>query len=359
MDPDDGHPLQELAAVKPAAWSTSSSLSLAVSGARRGQQQPVDEEWLDDDTHWQRCAESGDQANCARCRFEAGFAGMLRRGASGFQAENDSAAWKNLFQFQHPTAGWRTWLTTKPHAWGGKWSMGCWICAHYEPPRFGSSFGRLEVSMKNTVAPSSFKKHEGSQSHLEAVAAMKAQLAAHSSEGLFTQATDAVPRLEKFYLAGLVVSRHDTFTDFEHYLRGLALTCPLPTGSDVSRPVCCQMIRALAKPLYDQDQSVIEHSSSASIAFDVRDELLLVVGRFAYHSLKNGHLPPLGLYECLLGTARVKKDSGPRASATTVEFILKQACHRRNGRMTTLDSDLWNHLKATSGAAHFSNTWKP
>ena len=47
------------------------------------------------------------------------------------------------------------------------------------------------------------------------------------------------------------------------------------------------MIRALAKPLCDQDQSVIEHSSSASIAFDVRDELLLVVGRFAYHSLKN------------------------------------------------------------------------
>ena len=137
MDPDDGRPLQELAAVKP---------GFAVSGARRGQQQPVDEEWLDDDTHWQRCAESGDQANCARCRFEAGFAGVLRRGASGFQAENDSAAWKNLFQ--HPTAGWRTWLTTKPRAWGGKWSMGCWICAHYEPPRFGSSFGRLEVSIR-------------------------------------------------------------------------------------------------------------------------------------------------------------------------------------------------------------------
>ena len=90
------------------------------------------------------------------------------------------------------------------------------------------------------MAPSSFKKHEGSQSHLEAVAAMKAQLAADSSEGLFTQATDAVPRLEKFYLAGVVVSRHDMFTDFEHYVRGLALTCPLPTGSDVSRPVCCQ-----------------------------------------------------------------------------------------------------------------------
>ncbi|CAE7296558.1 unnamed protein product, partial [Symbiodinium sp. CCMP2456] len=276
----------ELAAVKPAAWSTSSSLSLAVSGTRRGPQQPLDEEWLDDDTHWQRCAESGAQANCTRCRFEAGFAGMLRRGARGFQPESDGAAWKNLFQFQHPRAGWKTWLVTKPRAWGGKWSMGCWICSHYEPPKFGSSFGRLGVSMINTVAPSSFKKHEGSQSHLEAVAAMKAQLASDSSEGLYTQATDTVPRLEKFYLAGLVVSRHDTFTDFEQYVRGLALTCPLPTGSDISRKTCCQMVCALARPLYEQDQAVIEHASTGSIAFDVRDGLMLVVGRFAYSSLR-------------------------------------------------------------------------
>ena len=137
-------------------------------------------------------------------------------------------------------------------------------------------------------------------------------------------------------------------------MRGLALTCPLPTGSDISRKTCCQMVCALAKPLYDQDQAVIEHASTGSIAFDVRDGLMLVVGRFAYSSLRNSHLPALGLYECLLGTARVQSDAGPQASATTVEHIMKQACHRRNGRITSLDSDLWNHLKARSGAARVS-----
>lgn len=76
--------------------------------------------------------------------------------------------------------------------------------------------------------------------------------------GILSGLTD-VPRLEKFHLAGTIVARHDSYEDFASYAASLALTSWLPQhGSDLCRPICQQMVLALAMPLYEQDLAVME-----------------------------------------------------------------------------------------------------
>ena len=105
-----------------------------------------------DEDHWRNCP---NQSSCPRCWFEAGMSGMLRKGASSFQHPRDLAGWSERFQFVHPTSGTRTWLVARPMSWGPSWSAGCWVCCHFEPPKYRSSFGRLEVSAKKLRCSSS------------------------------------------------------------------------------------------------------------------------------------------------------------------------------------------------------------
>ena len=148
-------------------------------------------------------------------------------------------------------------MTTPYHY--GRWGVGCWICHHFPPDKFGSSFSRLEVTGKS-LQVSSLKKHQSTPAHAAAMAKMKEHFGGEREQepGILSGLTD-VPRLEKFHLAGTIVARHDSYEDFASYAASLALTSWLPQhGSDLCRPICQQMILALAMPLYEQDLAVMQ-----------------------------------------------------------------------------------------------------
>ena len=351
---EDDQPLQRLGQPRPHCWARESRLTLPLSAALPKREASMDAIEAEEE-HWAGCQ----APECPRCYFEAGFAGMLRRGARNLVAPCQSHSWAQRFSFKHPVTGQqKTWLAQKTADHVPPWGMGCWICLHYEPERYGSSFARLAVCAKNTVSPSSFRKHEQSDGHRAAVKSM-VELLLPSEEpveqGQFTGASDTVPRLEKFHLAAMVVSRHDSFTDFSEYIKTLRMCSPLSFNGDISRQACAKMIMALAAPLYLQDQAVMRKATVAALSFDARDDIMLVRARFFYEGLRNnGHLPATGLYECVLGSVR-KTGTGAQGSAASVELILKQSCVVRAGRRGAelasgpedrLDEALFTHLKA-------------
>ena len=97
---------------------------------------------------------------------------------------------------------------------------------------------------------------------------MSASLTGEAAQpsGVVSGLGDSVPRIEKFHLAGTVVSRHDSHADFAAYVRSVALTSSLPqSGADMSRRVCRQLIYCLAEPLYEQDALVMRKVSLTMI----------------------------------------------------------------------------------------------
>ena len=93
---------------------------------------------------------------------------------------------------------------------------------------------------------------------------------------------------------------------------------------------------------------------SASFGFDVRDALLLLIGRFYYQDLVgNRYLPRAGIYECIVGVVR-ETGTGGEGSAQSVRIILESACTVRQGRRDqgkasgpedALDQHLYDHIK--------------
>ena len=212
----------------------------------------------------------------------------------------------------------------------------------------GQGVGQL----RNTLSPSSFRKHEASPSHMLALQRMRASFGDKSEEqqvGQFTGVSDSVPRIDKFFIAGLVISRHDTFSDYSAYIQSLRLVSHLPTGDqagDLSHQTCAKLVISMSRPLYDHDVSVLRKSTVGSIAFDVRDDLMMVIGRFFFEGLQSSHLPRVGVYEFLLGCQRVGGTGGARGSAASVERICKDACRVLHGRELRVDQDLWKHMQA-------------
>ena len=80
---------------------------------------------------------------------------------------------------------------------------------------------------------------------------------AAGAEGVLTGVSELVPRLDRFYLAGCLASRHDTYGDFPTFIKALAISSSLPQAGDFSKRVAQQMQVALAEPLRVQDQNVL------------------------------------------------------------------------------------------------------
>ncbi|CAE7692666.1 unnamed protein product [Symbiodinium sp. CCMP2592] len=181
-----------------------------------------------------------------------------------------------------------------------------------------------------------------------------------ADEGLLTGVSEAVPRIDRFFMAGLVVARHDSFADYTEYMRSLRLVSPLPMGEqagDISKQTCARLVVSMARPLYDHDVAVLRKSTMASIAYDVRDDLMLVIGRVFFEGLNSPHLPRVGVYEFLVGCQRVGGTGGSRGSAASVERICKDLCRTPHGRELRLDEDLWAHFQAGGNQTNevFSN----
>ena len=82
-----------------------------------------------------------------------------------------------------------------------------------------------------------------------------------AEQGVLTGVCQTVPRLDRFFLAGCLASRHDTYSDFPTFIQALAIGCNLPQSGDFSRKVAQQMQVALAEPLRQQDQNVMRVAS--------------------------------------------------------------------------------------------------
>jgi hypothetical protein len=198
--------------------------------------------------------------NCPRCFFELGFKGALRRGSAGSHPPSEALAWCSQFQFDHPTAGRKTWVAVKPYSWGGPWSMGCWVCNFaVSGVKYTSTMAKLSMAVKPTW--SDLAKHAGSSSHALALEKLSAIKDSHKPHGVLSGISEKVPRLDKFHLAGTIVSRHDSQQDFHAFSDSSAVGSALAQGSDQSRRVCSQIIHAMAQPYREQDQLVIQHAA--------------------------------------------------------------------------------------------------
>ena len=341
----------DLGRPRPDCFSDSHSLTLPVTlpGIESGDGSQSEEQ------HWNTCqGHLGQVSSCARCRFQAGFNGMLRRGSSTPVVPSISHSWAEKFTFAHPNAGRKTWLVARA---GKAWSMGCWVCAHFPAEKCASTFARLAVTDMNSIAPSAFQKHEKSASHQASLEIMRKQLCESDQkveESAYTALSDAVPRLEKFHMAGQIIATHSSFNDYKEFIKSASVSSPLSFSTDMSRQAVAKMIVCLARPLHLQDLLVIRKASVASLAMDVRQDLMLVRARFWYTGLtNNAHLPACGLYDCILGCER-EQGTGARASAQSVKRILENACTVRSGQRGTdfvngpedaLDEHAFEHLK--------------
>ena len=215
--------------------------------------------YTDDREHWRNCR---DKSNCARCHFESGFRGELRRGGhAGLPDANKS--WAQKFLFRHPVLGTRTWICCSPYRYG-TFGIGCWVCAHFSPDKWASSFSRLQVTGRDYIGVSAFNAHAATKGHQAALDKMLAELAGSqptAEQGVLTGVCQTVPRLDRFFLAGCLASRHDTYSDFPTFIQALAIGCNLPQSGDFSRKVAQQMQVALAEPLRQQDQNVMRVAS--------------------------------------------------------------------------------------------------
>ncbi|CAE7776247.1 unnamed protein product [Symbiodinium sp. CCMP2592] len=207
------------ALAEPSSWArdSRSCLSVSIPPPSRGPQGSYESD-LD---HWKQCQD----AECPRCFFENGFRGQLRRGTSALALENETLAWRNKFTFRHPELGEKCWLAVKPRTFPGGFGIGCWVCAHH-PQKYSSSFSRLSVNTKETMGPSAFSKHAQSPSHLAALKDLDAKLKSPEdpASGQVTGQSDVCPRLEKFVLAGQIIARRDSFTDYHEYVKALSVS---------------------------------------------------------------------------------------------------------------------------------------
>jgi hypothetical protein len=212
------------------------------------------EHYQRDEIHRRSCSDQ----SCTRCYFENGFFGRLRPGTSRVMPEQRRLAWCHRFVFEHPVHGRKTWLTIRPYAWGS-WGIGCWVCNNFGGRK---AFSLVQVADRVTLQPSNFEKHQISKQHQDSLKFLSSgteQCAAQKPpDGVFTGVCEAVPRIDKFFLAGTIVSRHSSFTDFESFSNAQALGSSMGQGGgDTSRKACAKMIVAMAQPLIEQDQRAI------------------------------------------------------------------------------------------------------
>lgn len=198
--------------------------------------------------------------SCCRCWFEYGFAGQLRKGSAAVNEPDNSLAWREKFTFEHPVAGKRTWLVVKPYAWGGPWAVGCWVCNWHSQLKWSCSFSRIDVTFKNCLCTSSFRKHQLTKGHKLALQSLLNSVGRPQPDdamGLMTGVSDDVPRLEKFHLAASIVACRASLRDFEQYTHSQSIGSAAAQGSDESRKVCTQLIQAMAQPFSELDRLVV------------------------------------------------------------------------------------------------------
>ena len=297
------------------------------------------ESYEEDQVHQEAC----NDVSCSRCRFEAGFAGRLRRGHAGAHEPDANMSWSGVTTMLYgPTGEHKTWLTVRPYGWGGSFAVGCWICNTFGDIQ--NSFSRITVNSSMMLRKASIELHSASRAHKAALtragAHWKPDVAMdQSSPGAVSGVSDTVPRLEKFVLAAQAVSSAESFQSFAAWSQAASIgTCLASAGAgDTSSRVCKQIVRALSAQLWERDQSVARCSTHASIGVDERDSIALMQIRFLYVNHKT--LGKVGVHEAL---------------AVAIEDIVRRFCTVRQGRRgegggpgpgDVLDEELFKHVR--------------
>ena len=298
----------------------------------------TEEPYEPDEAHVQNCPGQG----CARCRFERGFRGCLRPGSARVHPPDPRHAWMGWATYMDATGQKRTWLTVRPYGWGGPFAWGCWLCNVYTAEMH--PFALIQARTRpEQLTRATFTQHTGTRGHQAAEAAAAAAAAAAGAEppnvapalGVFTGASDTVPRLDRFVAAATLVARNLACSDFEHLVSSGAVGAMLPQGGDASRKAAAQLVVVLAEPLCQRDLSVLRCAKCAALALDERDSVVLLLLRFVYE----GHpdLGKLGVYECLGGIVR-DQGPGPQNVAEAVRSTLRRFCMTRRGRRPSASS---------------------
>ena len=242
------------------SWTDSQSVALSDDVWRCDLRcNPSNISYENDLDHWNSCQEA---QTCPRCKFEKCFFGMVRKGQIAAYSCRDELAWRSKFVFVHPALGERTWLCPKPYSFGGPWAIGCWPCMVFGG-KFSSSFSRAEVNCTNMIQITNMKLHETGKGHRAALAEMSRQFQPLGADVSGPTYNNDIPRIEKFHLAGTIVSTHDSFSDFGVYCRSLAVSSALATSlstsiGDFSARICKQLVSSLAAPLRAQDQLIMK-----------------------------------------------------------------------------------------------------
>lgn len=260
-------------------------------------------------------------AGCARCRATRGFLGRLRKGSKKPLPPSDRHAWTTKYMFTRSGGEETTWICVRPRSWGGAWAFGCWPC---NAAGKNTPFGRLEVNDITSCQPSVLDKHSTSASHRDAVSVGSSdQTAETKGDGIVSGIGIDVPRLEKWVLACSVVRNHDSFCDFVRTADVQAVGSDLRQGSDSSRQAVAKMVTVMSEVIRRQDQKAYASAYKVSLAFDERDQSLLV---FCRTLTTRGEIR-----ESLLGIAR-DHGTGHTAAMKALQGMVNDACTLKRGR---------------------------
>jgi hypothetical protein len=190
----------------------------------------------------------------------------------------------------------------------------------------------MEVNDITSCQPSVLDKHSTSASHRDAVAVGSLdQTAETNGDGIVSGIGIDVPRLEKWVLACSVVRNHDSFCDFERNADVHAVGSHLRQGGDSSRHAIAKMITVMSEVIRRQDQKAYASAYKVSLAYDERDQSLLV---FCRTLTTRGEMR-----ESLLGIAR-DYGTGHVAAMKALEGVVNDACTLMRGRRETGKHDV-------------------
>ena len=242
---------------------------------------------------------------------------------------------ENWAVFEHPvTKTIHSILATRPLSSGPPFGVGCWVC-NAEPVSDTCPYATLSVNSLAMMCRTRFVHHARSPSHQEAHSRL--QLSAGVRDPTPSLGTGdvagnvsltnglgaAVPRVEKWVLAGSILECHGSYEDFERQAESLRLgSNQISDKSDSGRGTMDRLVTCAAQPLHEKDRAIMRSSIKASIALDDRDQILMIFARI---------LCPTGLYEFFVGLGR-DYGHGPEQTADEIKRIIERAAEAPKGR---------------------------
>jgi len=269
--------------------------------------------------------------SCSRCLFWRSYHGYQRKKSGLGKVAHPESAWKNVFTFYHaPSDRQVCWVSHRPAAWGGPWGLCCWACNTAHSASLPTKMARGTAT---EVSVTALKLHQDSQQHRDAVTALgkKTTAPTHDADVLVScvsaDLAGKVPRLDRWLQAAGMVERCDSFADLVRSSSLGEVGSQLPAGAtqgDDSIRVGKALLTCLVEPLRWRDLEAMRHATTASIAIDERDGVLLAYARMYLRFSRE-------LYDTFMGLVR-PAGTTPSHCRDAVEALVRETCSLRVGK---------------------------